>query len=187
STVTGRMQYHDLSEIQDEIDFFYSNCMDETIIAKFNEQYEVWEKLSEGQPAIEFIGKDLEGNAVKLSDFKGKYVYVDVWATWCSPCVYEIPYLKTLEADYHGKNIVFISYSIDEDHPAWLKFVPEEELGGVQIIGEDGWTSKLCLDYKVRGVPTFMFFDPDGKIINVKMTRPSNQATRDSFDSYSDL
>jgi len=60
-------------------------------------------------------------------------------------------------------------------------------LGGVQIIGEDGWSSKLCLDYKVHGVPTFMFFDPDGKIISVKMTRPSNQATRDSFDSYSDL
>ena len=92
-----------------------------------------------------------------------------------------------LEADYHDRNIVFLSYSIDVDKDAWLKFVPEEELGGVQIIGEKAWQFQLCLDYKVRGVPTFLFFDTEGKIVNVKMTRPSNQKTRDTFDSYSDL
>ena len=124
---------------------------------------------------------------MKFSDFKGKYVYVDVWATWCGPCIYEIPFLKTLEADYHNRNIVFLSYSIDEDKEAWLKYVPENELGGVQIIGENAWESKLVKEYKVRGVPTFMFFDPDGNIITVKMTRPSNQETRDTFDSYDDL
>ncbi|MEA1876684.1 MAG: TlpA disulfide reductase family protein [Bacteroidota bacterium] len=187
SAVMGRLQWTALDELQDEIDFLISNCSDTTRIAEFYVEYEAWKKLAKGQPAFNFEGHDLEGNLVKFSDFKGKYVYVDVWATWCGPCVYEIPFLKTLEADYHDRNIVFISYSIDSDKDAWLKYVPENELGGVQIIGENAWQSKLAKEFKIVGVPTFMFFDPDGNIINIKMTRPSNQKTRDSFDSYKDL
>jgi len=187
SSVIGRMQWNALTELQDEIDFFISNCSDTIKINEFNGEYEAWKKLAKGQPAFNFEGHDLDGNLVKFSDFKGKYVYVDVWATWCSPCVYEIPFLKTLEADYHDRNIVFISYSIDSDEDAWLKYVPENELGGVQLIGENAWQSKMATEFKVRGVPTFMFFDPDGNIINTKMTRPSDQKTRDSFDSYKDL
>lgn len=186
-TVEGRMQWAELKDIEDEINFFLDNCQDTVILADFNEQLDAWKRLDEGQPAFDFSGKDLEGNTVKLSDFSGKYVYVDVWATWCGPCKYEIPFLKELEAEYHDRNIVFLSYSIDEDKDAWLKFVPENELKGVQIIGEAAWQSQLVNNYKIRGVPTFMFFGPDGKIISVKMTRPSNQATRDRFDSYQDL
>ena len=187
SRVKGYMSYNDLDLIKNEIDYFYANCEDQEYIDKFKIEHEEWKKLSKGQPGLDFNGEDLEGNMINFSDFKGKYVYVDVWATWCGPCKYEIPFLKKLEKDYHGRNIVFMSYSIDEDKDAWLKFVPEEELGGVQIIGEDAWESKMTRHYKVRGVPTFMFFDPEGKIISVNMTRPSNQKTRDSFDSYSDL
>lgn len=187
SVVTGRLSRAEVSELKDEIDFFKANCTSEEKKAEFDKQYDEWKSLGNGEPAYAFEGHDLEGNLVKFSDFKGKYVYVDVWATWCGPCIYEIPFLKTLEADYHDRNIVFLSYSIDEDKDAWLKFVPENELGGVQIIGNNGWKSQLCLDYKVRGVPTFMMFDPDGKIISVKMTRPSSQDTRDRFDSYTDL
>ncbi len=187
STITGRMQWTDLSEMTEEIEFFKANCDNEASLAEFNEQYEAWGKLAKGAPAFVFEGHDLDGKLVKFSDFKGKYVYVDIWATWCGPCKYEIPFLKQLEADYHDKNIVFLSYSIDEDKDAWLKFVPENELGGVQIIGENAWESQLCKDYKIRGVPTFMFFDPAGNILNVKMSRPSAQATRDAFDSYADL
>ncbi|MBT4398017.1 MAG: TlpA family protein disulfide reductase [Bacteroidetes bacterium] len=187
TTITGKMSWQALTELDEEIAFFKENCKDEESIAKFEEQYAAWEKLAQGAQAIEFKGEDLKGNVVNFSDFKGKYVYVDVWATWCGPCKYEIPFLKKLEADYHDRNIVFLSYSIDDDKEAWLNFVPEKELGGVQIIGEKGWKSALCLDYKVRGVPTFMFFDPEGKIIDVKMSRPSSQDTRDAFDSYDDL
>ena len=142
---------------------------------------------SNGQPAFNFAAEDLEGNEVKFSDFAGKYVYIDVWATWCGPCIKEIPYLKQLEKDYHGRNIVFISYSIDSKKQAWLDYVPENELGGVQIIGDNAWKSTLTKYYKVTAVPTFLFFSPEGKIIDVKMTRPSNTETGKMFDSYSDL
>ncbi len=187
TTITDAMQWTDLSELEKAIGFFKANVHDEESLAKFNEDFDAWSKLSKGEAMFDFVGKDLEGNTVSSTDFRGKYLYVDVWATWCGPCKYEIPFLKQIEADYHEKNIVFLSYSIDEDKDAWLKFVPENELGGVQIIGEKAWESKLCKDYKIRGVPTFMFFDTEGKIISPKMTRPSDQKTRDTFDSYSDL
>jgi thiol-disulfide isomerase/thioredoxin len=181
--ISGRVQWEEIADVQESIDFFNGRCKDTALINQLNKTVSEWKLLAGGQPAFDFSGKDAQGNVIKLSDFKGKLVYVDVWATWCGPCKYEIPYLDTLETDYHGKNIVFISYSIDEDHAAWLKFVPENKLQGVQIIGEKAWESALCKKYKIMGVPTFMLFDTEGKIVTVKMTRPSDKKTREKFDS----
>jgi thiol-disulfide isomerase/thioredoxin len=181
--ISNQVQWKEISDVQESIDFFLGRCKDTSLVNKLNATIGEWKKLGAGQPAFDFTGKDALGNSVKLSDFKGKLVYVDVWATWCGPCKYEIPYLDTLETDYHGKNIVFISYSIDDDHDAWLKFVPEHKLQGVQIIGEKAWESALCKKYKIMGVPTFMLFDTEGKIVTVKMTRPSDKKTREKFDS----
>ena len=81
----------------------------------FLKQYEKNQKMLEmiGKPAINFTYPDMDSNMVSLSDFKGSYVYVDVWATWCGPCKYEIPFLIQLEKDYHDANIIFMSVSID--------------------------------------------------------------------------
>jgi thiol-disulfide isomerase/thioredoxin len=182
--ISGQVQWNDIDDkLQAVIDDFMANCKDPKLAARLKTTVDEWKRLGKGQPAIEFSGRDRDGNIVKLSDFRGKLVYVDVWATWCGPCKYEIPYLDTLETDYHGKNIAFISFSIDEDHDAWMKFVPEHHLQGTQIIGENAWQSQLCKDYKIMGVPTFMLFDQNGNIVSVKMTRPSNQETRDRIDA----
>lgn len=177
----------EISELKDAIDFLRANVSDKELIADFNKEHDAWLSLAAGRPGLDFVGRDLKGNDIRFSNFKGKYVYVDVWATWCGPCRYEIPFLKKLEKDYHKRNIVFLSYSIDSDKEAWLEFVPKEELEGVQIIGDNAWESELIKHYKIKGVPTFMFFDPEGKIVSVKMTRPSDNKTRETFDSYSDL
>ena len=185
--VKDAMQWTSLEECQDAIAFFREKCKDEALLKVFETEYDGWKKLDKGQPAPEIIGKNMQGETVKLSDFRGKYLYLDLWATWCGPCNYEIPFLDSLETDYHGRNIVFMSYSIDDDHDAWMKFVPEKQLKGVQIIGDKGWGSQICKDFKILGVPTFMFFDPEGKIISVKMTRPSDKQTRETFNSYPNL
>ena len=168
--------------VQESIDLFLGKCKDTALVNGLNRTVAEWKRFSKGQPAFEFSGKDLQGNTVKLSDFKGKYVYVDVWATWCGPCIGEIPYLDTLETDYAGKNIVFISYSIDEDYAAWAKFIPENKPQRIQIIGGKAWESDLIKNYKIIGVPTFMMFDTEGKIVSTKMTRPSDKKTRETFD-----
>lgn len=139
-------------------------------------------KFNSGQPALDFSYPNKNGKEVSLSDFKGSYVYVDVWATWCGPCKREIPHLTELEKDYHGKNIVFLSVSVDEDkdYDEWLNMLEEKEMGGVQLFAS-GW-SKITKDYKINGIPRFMLFDPEGNIVNVRASRPSNPATRDLFD-----
>jgi len=139
-------------------------------------------KFNADQPAMDFTYPDINGNEVSLSDFEGSYVYVDVWATWCGPCKREIPHLVQLEKDYHDKNIVFLSVSVDEDkdHEAWLNMLEEKEMGGVQLFAS-GW-SKITKDYKINGIPRFMLFDTEGNIVNVRTSRPSNPETRDLFD-----
>ena len=90
-------------------------------------------ELKEGDQAPTFKYLDINGKEVSLSDLKGKYVYIDVWATWCGPCQYELSHLKELEKKMHGKKIVFVSISCDKDKAAWEKMVKEQGLGGVQL------------------------------------------------------
>ena len=139
-------------------------------------------KFNPGQPAINFRYPDVDGNQVSLLDFKGSYVYVDIWATWCGPCKREIPHLVELEKEYHKKNIVFLSISVDqdEDREAWLNMLEEKEMGGVQLFAS-GW-SQITQDYKINSIPRFMLFDTEGNIINVRASRPSDPETRRLFD-----
>ena len=135
-----------------------------------------------GESYIDFTYENTSGEAVSLSSFKGSLVYVDVWATWCGPCKAEIPYLKTLEQDYHEQNIVFLSVSVDTDKDQWLKMVEEEALSGVQLWA-DGW-SQITKDYAIFGIPRFMLFSEDGKVISNDAPRPSNEETRELFDKH---
>lgn len=127
-----------------------------------------------GGMAADFTYPDVNGKEVSLSDFKGKVVLVDVWATWCGPCRGEIPYLKQLEKEMHGTDVVFIGVSVDEakDKQKWLDFVKKEELEGIQLLAS-GW-SKITKDYKINGIPRFMVFDRKGNIVSVDAPRPSS-------------
>ena len=135
----------------------------------------------EGEPAIDFNYPDIEGNEFSLTSFKGDLVYVDVWATWCGPCKAEIPSLQKLETDYHGKNITFMSVSVDTDKEAWEKMVREQELGGVQLWA-DGW-SEITKDYAIFGIPRFMLFDAKGNVISTDAPRPSSSEIRELFEA----
>ena len=132
-------------------------------------------KFGDNEPAIDFDGKTVEGKKVSLSDFKGKVVVVDVWATWCGPCKGEIPSLQKLEEEMKGQDVVFISYSIDDmkDHDKWIKFVADEKLGGVQIMGDLAWKSGICLNYKINAIPRFMVFNKQNQIVSIDAPRPS--------------
>ena len=135
----------------------------------------------EGEPAIDFNYPDTDGNKFSLTSFKGNLVYVDVWATWCGPCKAEIPSLQKLEADYHGKDITFMSVSVDTDKEAWEKMVAEKELGGVQLWA-DGW-SKITKDYAIFGIPRFMLFDSEGNVISTNAPRPSSDEIRELLEA----
>lgn len=140
-----------------------------------NELREQWERIAVGQPSPAFKCLNINGKEVSLSDLAGKYVYIDVWATWCGPCRGELPHLKTLEHQFWNKNIAFVSISCDKDKAAWEKMVKEEKLGGIQLIlGDD---KSFMNAYRITGIPRFILLDREGKIISANMTRPSNPET----------
>lgn len=128
-----------------------------------------------GKPSPQFSYKDVNDKVVNLSDFKGKYVYIDVWATWCGPCRQEIPHLEKLEESLKGKKIAFVSLSIDKpsDTDKWKKMVADRHMGGTQVIAENAWESTFVKEYKIESIPRFILLDPKGNIVDFDAKRPS--------------
>lgn len=137
-----------------------------------------------GGAAADFTYPDANGKMVSLSDFKGKVVLVDVWATWCGPCRGEIPHLKKLEEEMHGKDVVFLSVSIDEakDRQKWLDFIEKEGLKGVQLFA-GGRDSTITQAYQIEGIPRFMVFDRNGNIVSVRAPRPSSPELKQMLEA----
>jgi len=142
--------------------------------------------LAKGMLSPKFVDyENINGGTTSLDDLKGKYVYVDVWATWCNPCKKEIPFLQKMEEKYHGKNIEFVSISVDQmkDHETWKKMIADKKLTGIQLFSDNNWKSKFVTDYVVNGIPRFILIDPQGNIVNSNAPRPSSLKLVELFDS----
>jgi thiol-disulfide isomerase/thioredoxin len=131
---------------------------------------------SNGSPAIDFEYENHKGGTTKLSSLKGKYVYIDIWATWCGPCIQEIPFLQEVEKKFHDKNIEFVSISVDEQDQKerWRAMVSSKGMSGIQLIADKAWESQFVASLGVNSIPRFVLIDPSGKIINGNAPRPSD-------------
>ncbi len=143
-----------------------------------------------GKPSPPFKNyENFKGGSTSLSDLKGKYVYIDVWATWCGPCIREIPSLKEIENKYHGKNIEFVSISVDNGRgfsgatqeekfaaskEAWKKMITDKDMGGTQLFSDNAWDSDFVRGFEIRGIPRFILLDPKGNVVDANAPRPSD-------------
>ena len=135
--------------------------------------------------------ENYKGGTSSLSDFKGKYVYVDVWATWCGPCIKQIPFLSTLEKEYHNKNIAFVSISTDESRRSggswdaaenkWKKFVKAKQLTGTQLWAGQDYSFQQA--YQINSIPRFILIDPKGNIVDANAPRPADPRLKEIFTS----
>ena len=127
---------------------------------------EMAQSVQPGNPYKNVEGKDLAGNALALKEVvenkKNRYVLLDFWATWCSPCMYEVPYLKTAYEKYHNKGFKIYALSIDHDRDAWTKVIKEEKLQWVNVLRE---STEATEQYGVRGVPSNFLIDCSTGII----------------------
>ena len=147
------------------------------VVDKWKERKNDYDNMpNDGDLSIDFSYPNQSEELISLSSFRGSIVYVDVWATWCGPCIAEIPSLERLQKDYQDKNIVFLSVSVDTDKDAWEKMLIDDELGGVQLWA-DGW-SELTKSYAIFGIPRFMLIDKTGHLISVDAPRPSSNEIR---------
>ncbi|MCQ2067183.1 MAG: TlpA family protein disulfide reductase [Bacteroidaceae bacterium] len=121
-------------------------------------------------PDVELI--DTDGNPVSISQFKGRYVYIDLWASWCGPCCKEVPYLQALEKEFRGSDdIVFVSISTDSGEQPWREKMEQLDMHGNQWLNADG---KLCDRLNVSGIPHFLIYDREGLLHTYDAPRPSS-------------
>lgn len=140
--------------------------------------------LKEGEKSPDFSYEDINDNKVSLSDFRGQYIYIDIWATWCAPCLKQIPYLKKIEKRYHDKNIVFLSISVDKksSKSKWKNMVEKKNLTGVHLFSDNSFKSKFMKEFSVTSIPRFILINPKGEIIDNDAPRPSYDMTKELFD-----
>jgi thiol-disulfide isomerase/thioredoxin len=146
-------------------------------------KWQVGEKLATGMPAPDFMATGIDNKPVKLSDFKGKIVFVDIWASWCAPCIKEIPAAKELETAFHGKDVVFLNVSIDETDAVWRKTVEKHSMQGLNVRATKGWESDIVKNYNIGGIPRYVLIDRKGNLINHNAENPSNNARQAIADA----
>jgi len=168
---------------EEAIDDYLATSTSEENKTEITEKRDAWAPILPGQTAPPWILPDIDGNTTSLADFKGKYVYIDFWATWCGPCLAEIPDYRQLVKDYASRNIVFVSISVDRDKPKWKTMVKKEKFEWIQLHDADNMNA----DYLVRYIPSFIFIDTEGKIITPRAPRPSTDKLREMLDAQVNL
>lgn len=134
-------------------------------------------------PAASFSCEDINGQQVCLNQFKGKYVLIDIWATWCGPCKGEIPSLQKQEEAFEGENVVFLGISLDSKKDVWSQFVHDKKLKGTQIFAGKA-ADAISKHYGVKGIPRFILLDKEGKVLESDFLRPSDENFAKVLRSY---
>lgn len=138
------------------------------------------ELLKQGKPAIDLELVAPDGKKAHLSDYKGKLIYVDLWATWCGPCIAETPKFHELAAKYKDDNIVFLAVSKDSNRQAWLKFLEKKE----SVIREYNCLDTEVLEngWQVKYIPRFLLIDEEFRIIDAYAPLPSQPEAAEMLD-----
>ena len=164
------------SDIDEVWQAFCRICPDTATRTKLQAKYEYAARFTPGRPAPDFEMTGFDGKVYRLSDFRGKNLYIDIWATWCGPCCHEIPYMEKLAKHYRkNRNIELISISLDKDLQAWKRKLKEDKPQWKQFICPENFQSALVREYGIKGIPRFLFIDKKGKIITVDAPRPSHE------------
>lgn len=128
------------------------------------------------KPAPEFTLMNTNGEKISLSSFKGKTIYLDFWATWCKPCLEEIPgAIKLNKALSDNASIVFITISLDGDTAKWKKMVEKKKMPGIQLNSMQGKDSNIIKNYNVATIPRFIIINKEGMIIDDNAKSPSEE------------
>ncbi len=164
---------NDAAQIMNQFQQVQTN---ETYKNEINLLFEAWAHLLKDNKAPDFQYENIFGTKTSLSDLKDKIVYIDVWATWCGPCLHELPYLEKLQEQYRNdRELAFVSISIDEDVNAWQQMVRKKNMKGLQLIADQNWNSSIINDYKISGIPRFLIIGKNGLILNANAPRPSSK------------
>lgn len=162
-----------------------SYLTDPQMLADYRAEISRHDLTAAGRPSPDFTAVDRTGRRYTLSDFRGKYLYIDLWASWCGPCKRELPHLKRLSERFADREILFLGLSVDSERDDWEKALDSEELPGTQLWLDP--SSSFAADYGVDGIPRFILLDKEGHIVESNMLRPSSEGIDSYLESLKDI
>ena len=128
-------------------------------------------------PAVTFV--DINGKQRQLSDFKGKYIYIDLWASWCGPCCQEVPYIQKLKSELNNKQVVFVCISLDKNQSKWKEKIEQLNMTGNQWLDCNGEFAKIM---NISRIPHFLLFDKEGKLLEYRSQAPSHPTLKNKLE-----
>ena len=168
----------------EDVDHFYNNLTPEVkasypgqLLAK---KIETLRSINVGGIAPEIEQAAPDGTIIKLSSLRGKYVLLDFWASWCGPCLAEVPNVKAIYDDYKDKGFEIYGVSLDDDKAAWENAIKKHGLNWLHVSSLKGWECPVAKRYNVTGIPRMYLLDPEGRIIAMDLR---GQALRDKVAS----
>ncbi len=153
-------------------------------IISLDKKYNEWLRIAEGEPAPDITGLTISNDTVSLSQLKGKVVYIDVWASWCGPCIAEFPFYEALQKEMEGENDVeFLFVSVDKDSEKWADFLKKNSVPKGIHTNEIEVPDHPSVQeaYNMWGVPRYILIDSKGKIVNAIAPRPSSGKVEELF------
>ena len=153
---------------------FKNICTNKDFLNRLEGKYQAGLRTQPGSPAPDFELKDETGKTVKLSDLRGRIVYIDFWASWCSPCISEF---QNSVAEFHEKykefDIAYVYINVNDNDATWKKGIEQYNLKGINLMAEGFNNNPVCQAYNVLGIPHYVLIDKEGKILKNKCDRPS--------------
>jgi len=182
--ISEAIEINQANFVQKMYDEFIKETADIVLANALKDKMKQVSSLAIGEKATNFILTDINGKKVSLSDFKGKLIYLDFWATWCGPCMMEMPKSIELQKKFSGdKNIVFLFVSIDDDEKKWKQIVKERNLTGTHLISP-GRNSAIVKQYNVVSIPRHYIISKDGTILDANASGPSDKNTEALIRKY---
>lgn len=162
STLDPDVAEQEIIEYADEIQ---DQFIDNRYVAQFKEEVEKLKRLAVGQPAPEIESFTPDNQTVKLSDFRGRYVLVDFWASWCAPCRQENPNIVKQYHTFKDKGFTVLGVSLDNNPGSWIRAIEADRLEWPQVSDLQAWSSELVNIYRIKAIPTSVLVGPTGKIL----------------------
>lgn len=161
--------YLDLEELKELAGSISPELKDHPYTKELFKRIRTLEKVQPGMEAPAFTQNDTAGNPVSLSDFKGQYLLIDFWASWCGPCRRANPTVVEIYKKYAPQGFTILGVSMDSDKEAWLKAIKNDQLTWTHVSTLEGWGNPVGKLYGVLSIPHAVLIDPDGKILKYKV------------------